>query len=157
MIKHEDIRKLLPLAVSADLSAADVKQVREHLASCAQCRATSEDFAALGQALRSLPTPQPRPELLARVRAAAESRMVNQETRTRDIAILALLVVAAWISAIASWPVVSDLGKWILAGVHVPGGRWGVVLTTYSIFGFLLSCVAAIAVGRRARAIGRIR
>jgi len=157
MNEQEDIRKLLPLAVSGDLPSADVKRVREHLVACAQCRAIREDFAALGQVLRSLPTPQPRAELLAQVRAAAESRLVNQETRTRDTAILAPLVVAGWILAIATWPVASSLGKWALAGVHVPGGGWGVVLATYSILGFLLSCVAAIAVGRRASAIGRIR
>jgi anti-sigma factor RsiW len=157
MNDHDDIRKLLPLAVSGDLPPADVKRVREHLAACEQCRATSEDFAALGSALRSLPTPQPRAELLVRVRAAAESRLVNQKARTRDTAILAPLVVAGWILAIATWPIVSSLGKWLLAGVHVPGGGWGIALATYSIFGFLLSFVAAIAVGRRASAMGRIR
>jgi predicted anti-sigma-YlaC factor YlaD len=157
MNDHDDIRKLLPLAVSGDLPPADAKRVREHLATCGQCRAAGEDFAALGNVLRRLPTPQPRAELLVRVRAAAESRLEDQKSHTRDTAILAALVVAGWFVAIATWPIVRDLGKWMIVRAPVPGSGWGIALATYSIFGFVLSCVAAVAVGKRARATGRIR
>jgi predicted anti-sigma-YlaC factor YlaD len=154
---HDDIRKLLPLAVTGDVAPEDVRRVREHLRCCERCRQVSEDFAALGSALRGLPTPQPRAELVARVRDLAESRLARKQARSRDAAVLAPLVAASWIVALATWPVTRAAGKWIFTGWHMPGGSFGTALVAYSILGFLLACGAAIAVGRHASAIGRIR
>jgi len=155
--EHEDIRKLLPLAAAGTISPADVRRVGEHLAHCEPCRLISEEFAALGSALRGLPTPQPPAELVARVRNLAESRLADRKARSREGAILAPLVAASWIVALVTWPVAQAAGRWVLTAWYVKGGGIGTALAFYSILGFLLACAAAIAVGRHAGAIGRVR
>jgi hypothetical protein len=155
--EHEDIRKLLPLAAAGTISPADVRRVGEHLAHCEPCRWISEDFAALESALRGLPTPQPRAELIARVRDLAESRLADRKAWSRDTAILAPLVAGSWIVALVTWPVAQAAGRWVLTAWYVQGDGLGTALAVYSILGFLLACAAAIAVGRRAGAIGRVR
>jgi anti-sigma factor RsiW len=140
MSEHERIRELLPLAASGDISPEEMRQVREHLSRCDTCARVSEDFVALGSALRGLPTPMPRAELVTRVRELAELRLERKRAWSRDAVVLAPLVAA---------------GVWIFAGWHVPGGGFGTALAFYSILGFLLACVSAFAVGRRARTIGR--
>ncbi len=157
MSEHEDIRKLLPLAGAGAVSPADSRRLREHLAHCEPCRQVSEDFAALGNALRSLPTPQPRAELVALVRHMAESRLAERTERSREAAILAPLVAASWIVALLTWPVAQAAGRWVLAAWDAQSQGVGTVLAGYSILGFLLACAAAIAVVRRAGLIGRVR
>jgi anti-sigma factor RsiW len=155
MSEHERIRELLPLAASGDISPEEMRQVREHLSRCDTCARVSEDFVALGSALRGLPTPMPRAELVTRVRELAELRLERKRAWSRDAVVLAPLVAAGWIMALATWPLVRTAGVWIFAGWHVPGGGFGTALAFYSILGFLLACVSAFAVGRRARTIGR--
>ncbi len=154
---HECVRKLLPLVAAGTISPMDLRKVHEHLAQCELCRSISEDFAALGSALRGLPTPQPRVELLAHVRNLAESRLADRTAQSREAAVLAPLVAASWIVALLTWPVVQAAGRWVLAAWYVQGDGIGSALVAYSIVGFLLACTAAIAVGRRAGAIGRAR
>jgi len=155
--EHADIRELLPHAAAGTISAADEKKVREHLAQCESCRLISEDFAALGSALRGLPTPQPRAELVAHVRNLAESRLAVRKARSRETVILAPLVAASWIVALLTWPAAQAAGRWVLAAWYVQRDGIGTALAVYSILGFLLACAAAVAVGRRAGAIGRVR
>jgi len=155
MSEHERIGELLPLAASGDLSPEDMRDVCDHLTRCETCSRLSEDFVALGGALRGLPTPQPPPELVARVCELAELRLGSKRAWSRDAVFLAPLVVASWIMALATWPLVQAAGTWALSGWHVPGGAFATSLAAYSILGFLLACISALAVVRRARAIGR--
>jgi len=155
MSEHERIRELLPLAASGDISPEEMRQVREHISRCDTCAHLSEDFVALGSALRGLPTPLPRAELVTRVRELAELRLGRKRAWSRDAFVLAPLVAAAWIMALATWPLVRTAGVWVFTGWHVPGGGFGTALAFYSTLGFFLACVSAFAVGRRARMIGR--
>jgi anti-sigma factor RsiW len=155
MNEHERIRELLPLAASGDISPEEIRLVREHLARCDNCARVSEDFAVLGSALRALPTPLPRAELVMRVQELAERRLEHKRAWSRDAVVLAPLVIAGWIMALVTWPMVRAAGMWVFTGWHVPGGRFGTTLGFYSILGFLVACVSACAVGRRARTIGR--
>lgn len=157
MNDHADIRKLLPQAAAGTISAADERRVSEHLAHCEACRLISKDFAALGNALRRLPTPQPRAELVVRLRNLAESRLADRNARSKETAILAPLVAASWIAALLTWPAAQVAGKWALAVCQAQRDGMGTALAIYSILGFLLASAAVIAVGRRAGAIGRMR
>jgi anti-sigma factor RsiW len=155
MSEHDSIRKLLPLAASGDLAPEDLRLVRDHLMGCESCSRVSEELVAIGGALRGLPTPQPRAELVARVRDLAERRLRRKRAWSREAAILAPLVAGSWIMAAATWPLTKAASLWLLTGWQVPvGGIWS-ALANYSIIGFLLACVSAFAVGRRARTIGR--
>lgn len=157
MSEHESIRGLLPLAASGDISPEDMRRVREHLARCETCRRASEDFVALGSALRGLPTPQPRPELVARVCDLVEFRLARRRAGSREGVALAPLVAAGWVMALATWPLLRAAAKLILTGWYVPDGGFVTALAAYSIPGFLLAWVSAFAVGRLARASGRAR
>jgi predicted anti-sigma-YlaC factor YlaD len=157
MNEHESIRKLLPLAASDDLSPEDLQRVRRHLADCAACRGASEDFAALGGALRGLPTPQPRAEVLARVREQAQAGLERRRKREHEALIPGLLVAASWIMALATWPGLRAGMRWIVAEWPAPAGGIGFALAAYTILGFFLACLSAVVVGRLARAAGRIR
>ena len=159
MNDHADIRKLLPQAAAGTISAADERRVSEHLAHCETCRSIHEDFATLGNALRQLPTPQPRAELVTRVRNLAESRLAHQEAKSKETAILAPLVAASWIAALLTWPAAQVACGWVLTGwyAYLQRDGMGNALAVYSILGFLLASAAVIAVGKRAGARGRMR
>jgi predicted anti-sigma-YlaC factor YlaD len=155
MSEHDWVAKILPLAATGDLAPDEIRRVRQHLSTCADCRRASDDYAILGDALRGLPTPQPSAELLARVRSMAAPKLSRSQAGSRDAWVLAPLVAASWIVALATWRWVGNAVIWIFARWHLPGGSFAHALAVYSILGFLLASVAAITVGRRAGATGR--
>lgn len=157
MSEHDHIVRLLPLAGTGDIAPDEIRRVQEHLASCTECRRVSEEYAFLGTTLRGLPTPQPSAELLAQVRVMVAPRLAQKQARNGDALVLAPLVAASWIVALATLPWVRAAGAWILTGWHLPGGSFAHALAIYSVLGFLLASVAALAVGRRASAIGRVQ
>jgi anti-sigma factor RsiW len=155
--EHQRIRILLPLAASGDLSPRDMREVGEHVARCTACRQASDELAALGTALRALPTPQPPAELVARVCRLGETRLELQRAPRNGAVFLAPLVAASWVAALATWPLVRAVFQWLFGGWHVSGGGLGGTLAAYSILGFILACTSALAVGRGAREIGRTK
>jgi hypothetical protein len=157
MSEHDHIAGLLPLAGTGDLAPDEIRRVLEHVAGCAQCRQANEDYALLGGALRSLTTPQPSAELLARVRVMAADRLARNPASGREAAMLAPLVAAAWVTALATWPWLRAAGRWAFSGWQLPGGMAASALATYSILGILLAAAAAAAVIRRAAANGRMQ
>ncbi len=157
MDEHERIRKMIPLAASDDLSQDDFRQVEKHVATCASCRRAGEDIAALGDALRALPTPQPSEELVARVCRMAETRLVPRPAPGNGATFLAPLVAASWMAALATWPLLRTVGGWIFGGWNVPGGIIGNTLAAYSVLGMILACASAFAVEMRARELGRTK
>ena len=157
MTEHDRIMEHLPLSGAGDLTPDEIRRLRQHLESCDQCRQANKDYAFLADTLRSLPTPQPSAELLARVRVMAASRLAQNRERDREAALLAPLVAASWVVALATWPWLRAAGKWVFTGWHLPGGSVSTALAAYSIVGILMAGVAAIAVIRRAAAIGRMQ
>ncbi len=155
MNEHDDIGVLLASAASGDVSPEELRRVQKHLACCEACRIKSEDFALLAEWLRGIPTPQPRAELVVRVRELAEARLVRRPSGN-DTRFIALLVAAGWIAALATWPALPAAWN-VISGLHVPDGVLRTALVFYSLVGFLLACVSAVAVGRHARMTGRAR
>jgi predicted anti-sigma-YlaC factor YlaD len=134
-----------------------MRRVDQHVARCEACRQASDELAALGGALRALPTPQPPAELVAHVQRLAEARLALQHAPHNGATFLAPLDVASWIAALVTWPLVRAAFQWIVTGWHVPSGGLGSTLAVYSILGFILACASALAVGRGARQIGRTK
>jgi predicted anti-sigma-YlaC factor YlaD len=156
MNEHDRIRSLLPLAASGDISPEDLRRLGAHLADCEPCRRVSDDFASLCGALRAIPTPQPAPELLAQVRALADSRLGNQRWRS-EARLIAPLVASSWMIAVLTWPLLRDASGWMLNWWRGPGDGFAAVLAVYSVAGLLLASVSALAVAQCARMNGRIR
>ena len=154
---HERVREMLPLAASGDLSPADMEQVNEHLSKCAECSQVSEDLAALGGALRALPTPQPPDELVARVCRLAETELTLRRAPHNGAAFLAPLVAASWVVALITWPLMQTVIWWMLGAWQMRGGSLGSTLAAYSVLGMILACASAFAVGMRAREFGRMQ
>jgi predicted anti-sigma-YlaC factor YlaD len=148
--EHERTRAALSLAASGDIEPEELRQVQAHLRTCGLCRRESEDLAAIAETLRGIPTPQPRPELIARVRELAESKFAEKEQH-HDARLLAPLVAASWVVAWVTWPAVGVSTSWAMSWLHLPEGRVRTALVVYSIVGFLVAFVSAVAVGRRAR------
>ena len=155
MSEHDRIVRLLSLGGTEAVGADEIRLVQEHLKTCVECRRANEDYAVLGSTLRSLPTPQPSAELLARVRLMAAPVLAQQQARNREAVVLAPLVAASWVTALITWPWLRTAGTWLLAGWRSPDGSFAQALAAYSILGFLLASVAVIVVGRRAGTIGR--
>jgi anti-sigma factor RsiW len=156
MNEHRQIRELLPLLASGDISPGDQRRVREHLAGCEACRRLNEEYACLSGALRALPTPQPRAELVARVQALAAARLARNRRRSGETGVVALLVACSWVVAFATWPFIQDSSIWMLKVWRNPDG-FVAALVFYSVAGLLMSALAAFAVGRHAKFNGRTR
>ncbi len=157
MNEHDHVIRLLPLVAAGDVTPDEIRLVQEHLSHCAQCRRAHEDYAFLGHTLRGLPVPQPSVELVQQVRIMAAPLLAKSRPANREAAVLAPLIAASWILALATWPWIRAAGSWMLTGWHVPGGNFTTALVVYSILGFVMASVAAIAVGRQAGALGRMR
>ena len=140
MTGHEEIRKLLPLSAAGLLEAAEERQVREHLRECAECRARSEEFAALSAGLGRLPAP-PMPLGLAARTEARVAAVLAAEADRRQGAILAVTAsLLAWVMAVLGW---------YLYRVLTGGGFWGwVALSTIPLS---MAIPAAAALARRNR------
>jgi len=157
MNEHDRIQMLLALTASGDLSAQELRRVQLHLSRCEECRGKTEDFALIAETLRSIPTPTPRPEIVAEVRALMASGPRRRGRGGAEVRLVAPFVAASWLIAWISWPLVKVLAEWLLVVWRLPAGGIGIALVTYSIVGVVLAAVSAIAVGTQAIENGRTR
>ena len=157
MNEHDRIHLILPLAASGDVSPDELRQLREHLDGCEACRRANEEFAAIAGELRGIPTPQPSADLVARVQEMGRTRLGRRRAVLHDTAVLAPLVVASWIAALATWPLLKEAAPWMFAGWQMPSGPLGTALAVYSASGLLLASISAAAVGVYARTVRRTR
>jgi anti-sigma factor RsiW len=132
---HATLRERLSLAVAGALEPEEQVELERHVANCAECAAELDRWRALAGGLKRLPTPQPSPMLVERVRASFEQAAAERVERLRSVAALALLVMFSWTLTLASWPVVraasNGLASWLDVGVSTgwAGLAWYVVLT----------------------------
>ena len=157
MTEHDEVRELLPLVASGDVTAEELRQVQEHLLQCGRCRQAREELEALAASLRSVPTPQPRPELVRGVLRLAEAKLSTQERRGGASWFLAPLIASSWVLAFLTWPLAVDLGRWLIPGLRFPDQSFENLLAAYSLLGLLLASIAAIAVVRHAGAPWRAK
>ena len=157
MTEHDRMKDLLPLSASGDIDPADLRGLRAHIAECETCRRMSDDFDSLATGLRNLPTPQPGSEVVARLRALAESRLVRNQGWRTEGTLIAALVACSWAIAVLTWPLMRSASGWMLNLWRLPGDGFYTVLTAYSILGLGLASVAAFAVARGAGMNGRTR
>lgn len=147
MREHESIRELLPLAAADALDPHERRRVEAHLRACAECRRELERFGGVGAALRSLPTPQPSPALIARVERAAREKLGQGRERRADLKVAALLVVLSW-TATLLMALVLRLVWGEVSGGTGGGGLWP-WLAGYMLAGWLAASVAAAILGLR--------
>jgi anti-sigma factor RsiW len=105
MSEHDKIRELLALAAAGALDEQEEQLVARHLRECAACSAEQETWSMIGSALRRLPTPQPRANVVERARAAAQIRLAEKFEQRWNTTVIACLVAFAWVLTVMSWPV----------------------------------------------------
>src|SRR5574337_1512838 len=102
---HETIREMLALAAAGALEPDEQAKLDRHVVGCAECAAELERWRALASGLKRLPTPQPSPMLVQRVRARMEIAVAERAEKARSRTTLVFLVLFSWILTLAGWPV----------------------------------------------------
>ena len=105
MNEHAKIREWFALAAADALDDNENVEFREHLASCAECASEWQSWQALAGALRRLPTPQVRPEILQRAQIQLITHSVREVERRRTQRGFFWLLLFGWAMTFASWPV----------------------------------------------------
>jgi anti-sigma factor RsiW len=140
----------LPLAAAGVLDAAEAALVAAHVRACPACAAEAAAWGHVADGLRALPAPRPPAVLLARTRAAVETRLAERADRAWNRAALAFVVAFAWTLAVGAW-LLLDLVRGELAlrlGASVgPTAAW---YAAYTLTGWLAAGAAAVLLGRRA-------
>ena len=149
--EHEKIREQMPLATAGALDAIEERELSGHLAECSDCSAESEQWREMGAGLRRMPTPQAPTTMVERVRASLMSQVMARAERRSNRRTLAWLVLFAWTTTLATWPILRlishDASSWLnVSFVHT---YW--VLIGYTVFSWLAAAASAAVLGARHR------
>ena len=77
MMNCQKTEQLIPLFVEADLDAAEMQQVTEHLATCDACRALAAEFSASQSSLHALALPEFDEAIFAPLRIAVQREIAH--------------------------------------------------------------------------------
>ena len=141
---HETIRGMLALAAAGALDDKEARHVEEHTANCAECAAELERWQSLAGALRRVPTPQPSPQLLARVRAKAEWKLARKAEHREDAGVLVFLFLFSWTIVLVTLPIVRLVGAEAISWLEASHGSIGLWLGGYTLVGWLAAGVAVL-------------
>jgi anti-sigma factor RsiW len=147
---------LLALAAAGALDPAEEARVEAHLRECTACAAEADAWRALAGELRRLPAPRPSRALVARTTDAVEARLAERSERAWNRAALGFLVAFAWTLAVLSWVIV-DLANGALAfSLERSVGSTAAWYGAYVVAGWMTAGAAAVLLGRRTQAEGRV-
>ena len=99
----------------------------------------------LASGLKRLPTPQPSPLLVQRVRAQMEAAAVVRAEKKDSRTALALLVLFSWVITLASWPIVRLASQTVAGWLDVSARTAWVDLAGYVVLTWTTAGVAAAA------------
>jgi len=119
-IEHNRIRSLLALAASGALDPAEETLVGNHVRNCPECSAQLDEWRALAQGLRRLPTPQISAQALQRTVALVREASAAESERRTTRKILAPLLAFSWLLTVLSWPLfrIASGGLRVLFDIH---------------------------------------
>ncbi len=117
MSEHDKIRELLALAAAGALTAAEEKQVAEHVRSCVSCSNEFDAWRPIAAELRRLPAPQPSSWLAQATLARAEAKLTEQAEHDWNRRVMIFVLSFAWLLTIATW-----------LAFHFVSGRFGSLL-----------------------------
>ena len=152
MSEHDRIRELVPLAAADALAENERKLLEGHLAVCPECRAEIEGWGLLTASLKRLPTPQAPAGLVERARARIAARMTEEAEQRSNRRVLAFLVLFAWTTVLAGWPIFRLLSEGMMSWLDVRFAHTWFWLVGYTVLGWVAAAVAAVMLGVRQRA-----
>jgi anti-sigma factor RsiW len=151
MNEHERIREQMALASAGALDASEERELSQHLASCAECRAEFEQWRELGAGLRRLPTPQAPAAMVERTRVALVTLTVERREQRSSRRTMIWLVLFAWTTVIATWPVLKLISSGAASALDLDFVRTWHVLVGITVLGWVAAGAAAIFLGLRHR------
>jgi predicted anti-sigma-YlaC factor YlaD len=156
MSEHDKVRKLLALAAAGALTAAEEKQVAEHVRSCVSCSNELDAWRPIASELRRLPTPQPSSWLLQATLARAEAKLADEAEHDWNRHVLILVVTLAWLLTIVSWPVFDFLSPYFGSLLGPRFGHTWISFAAFTALGWLAGGVAAVMLAVRQRGERRL-
>ncbi len=141
---HGTFRGWLSLAVAGALEPKEQAELDRHLAGCEECTTELERWRVLAGDLKRLPTPQPSPMLVQRVRARLDEAAVERAEKQRSRATLVSLVLFSWAMTLASWPLVRLASHGMANLLDVSVRTAWMDLVWYTVLTWLTGGVAAV-------------
>ena len=151
MSEHEKIRELLALAGAGVLTAAEEKQVVEHVRSCVSCANELETWRSIATDLCRLPTPQPSSRLVAATMARAEMKLAEQAEHDWNRRVMIFVVAFAWLLTVASWPVFHFVSGHFGSLLGPQLGRTWISFTAFNALGWIAGGMAVAMLALRQR------
>jgi len=144
MSEHEKIRELLALAGAGALTAAEEKQVVEHVRSCVLCSNELEAWRSIATDLCRLPTPQPSSRLVQATMARAEMKLAEQAEHDWNRRVMIFVVAFAWLLTVASWPVFRFVSGHLGSLLGPQFGRTWISFTAFNALGWIAGGMAVV-------------
>jgi anti-sigma factor RsiW len=111
MMKHEEMRGLLPLAAADALEPKESAVLEAHLMECEECRRQLEVLRLYSAALREIAAPELPAGLLERTSA----RLHAEQTNAVPTWLLVLLALFSWATGLAFWWIVRVASSGVLS------------------------------------------
>jgi anti-sigma factor RsiW len=140
----------LPLAAAALLDPTEAAAVEAHVRECPACAAEAASWRGLAGDLRRLSSPSPSPALVARTRAAVESRLAERAEHAWNRAALAFVVGFAWTLAVGAWLLLDLVRGELTLRLGASLGPTAAWYAAYTFSGWVAAAAAAVLLGRRA-------
>ena len=156
MREHAKIRKLLALAAAEALTAAEEKQVAEHVRSCIACSNELEAWRPIASELRRLPTPQPSSWLMQATLARAEAKLAEQAEQGWNRSVIVFVVAFAWLLTIASWPAFHFVSERFGGSLELQFSYAWISFAAFTALGWIAGGVAAVMLAIRQRGERRL-
>lgn len=152
----EHLDHLLELRAARALSSAEEEKVAAHLLECEECQVEEREWGRMAEAFRRLPDAAPSSALLARTRAAVERWQAEREERVWNRVALGFLIVFGWTLTGVAWLLLEIFVGALAARLDQPVGSTEMWFVVYLVAGWVMAGAAAVMLGRRAPAEGRI-
>ena len=156
MNEHDKVRELLALAAAGALTAAEEKQVAEHVRSCVSCSKELDAWRTIATELRRLPTPQPSSWLLQATLARAEAKLADEAEHVWNRQVIIFVVTLAWLLTIASWPVFDFVSPYFGSLLGPQFVHTWIGFAAFTALGWLAGAVAAVMLAVRHRGERRL-
>jgi anti-sigma factor RsiW len=149
--EHNRIREMLALAAADALEQNELEPVMQHVRTCPECLAETEQWQYLSRSLRQLPTPQPSADLVQRTCARAEARVIDEREHAWNRRVMISLVLFAWALTLTSWPIVRLVSGGLLSMLDPRLNQSWLGFVGFTSLVWLTGGIAAVLLARQQR------
>lgn len=150
-LPHDAAFAKLPEAVAGALPIEEESAVKAHVAECSRCADELALLQELTAGLRSLPTPQPSPAILARVRRTLALELAARSDERLNVVVVVFLLLFSWtvtLTGFVLFRLVTGEGLSLVGALSSASLNWTL---TYFGVAWLGGAAAVVALGVYAR------